>query len=399
VSRLGVKLENPGLLARAFLVLCVAVCLHTAGIAQTGAPAPDEPNAPTAAPADGPASNGPRTMIQSQVPVAEKQNPDRKQLQVGTGKQPRLLNRRLILKDGSYQVARQYQVVGDRVRYLSVERGDWEELPMDLVDWTATRQWEQQQLDPKEQNGVGDVTSPAMREAAELDREEASQRAELEQQMPEVVPGLRLPARDGVFVLDQFAGKPDLVEIAPAMGTLQTSKTSMTSKLRSMMPLAGQHEQIEIDDGEARVQLHAPQPTIYLSLDAGDATEVAPENATVVSTRGAPKVENNRHGAASDQSGFVIVRVDQRKAVRIIGNVKVSATGKITQSEDAQPVTSEVLPGKHWLKLTPSQPLAEGEYALVQILSPTDISGTVWDFSVHAKAPRNEGALEPIAKQ
>lgn len=32
-------------------------------------------------------------------------------------------NHRLILKDGSYQVVRQYQVVGDRVRYMSLERG------------------------------------------------------------------------------------------------------------------------------------------------------------------------------------------------------------------------------------------------------------------------------------
>ena len=47
-------------------------------------------------------------------------------------------NIKLYLKDGGFHLVREYQVRTDRVRYYSVERSQWEEIPLDLVDLKRT---------------------------------------------------------------------------------------------------------------------------------------------------------------------------------------------------------------------------------------------------------------------
>jgi hypothetical protein len=101
------------------------------------------------------------------------------------------INHRLILKDGSYQIVRKYEIVGDRVRYVSVERGgEWEELPTDLVDWEATRKWERDHA-----NQPVEAPSPAMKEAAGLDKEAAAEREELHNSRPEVAGAWSFPTK------------------------------------------------------------------------------------------------------------------------------------------------------------------------------------------------------------
>jgi hypothetical protein len=299
-------------------------------------------------------------------------------------------NHRLILKDGSYQVVRKYEIVGDRVRYISVERGgDWEELPVELVDWEATHMWERDHASqPVEE------TSPAMKEAEEIDKEEADERDEQKARRPEVAQGLELPDEDGVFALDTYEGKPELVELLPVDLAMDAKNRHGLSTLN---PLAAKAS-LELEGAHARIHLHVNAPAIYLALASRDEAETVISHALTVETGGAKEVANRKHGAHSPSSGFVIVRAEERNTVRIVGAIHQSLTGKVTQDEDTVPAKVDVLPGKHWLKITPEKPLAAGEYALVEILSASEINQSGWDFRVDPQSDDNPGSLGPILK-
>ena len=94
--------------------------------------------------------------------------------------------KRIILKDGSYQMVLKYEMQGDRVHYLSAERYEWEDLPASLVDWDATKKYE---ADLSKGKARAHVETPEERE--EREREEANS--------PEIEPGLRLPGTGGVL--------------------------------------------------------------------------------------------------------------------------------------------------------------------------------------------------------
>lgn len=300
-------------------------------------------------------------------------------------------NHRLILKDGTYQLVRQYTINGDRVRYLSLERGEWEEMPADLVDWDATRKWERDHATP-----TGDEEpSQAMKDAEAIDKEESDERELQKARMPEVAPGLELPDQDGVFVLDTFQGTPELVELTPIDLDINAKTHRGVSVLN---PLAGSKANLEIDGQHAKIHLHVNDPTIYVSLNVSDDKEAVLSRAMTVNTASAKAVNGGKHGAHSDKSGFAIVRVDERRAVRIVGAVHVSPTGNVTQDENVIPTKVEVMPGKHWLKIKPDQQLTIGEYALVEILSASDINQSVWDFRVNPATPDNPGSIGPILK-
>ena len=279
------------------------------------------------------------------------------------------LSKRLILKDGSYQLATKWEVKGDRVRYLSAERDEWEELPNSLVDWAAT--------DKYAKDRAAGVPTP---EAAELDKEiEAERRAE-EAKMPRVAPGLRLPEEGGVYLFDTFQTEPELVMLQQSAGELNRN-TKQNLLIAAINPIASRKETIELDGPHASVQAHSTLPAIYLNVDQDQG-----------SAAGSGQQQPQQAQQAWDR--YHIVRARPKKGKRVVGDIKVNPLGKANQEQNLVITTSQRLTGG-WVKITPATDLDPGEYAVVELLGQDGMNTYVWDFGVNPAAPANTAALKP----
>jgi hypothetical protein len=268
--------------------------------------------------------------------------------------------RRLILKDGSYQQTVRWERKGDRIRYLSAERYEWEELPASLVDWQATEKY------------AKELASGAL-EAKEADAEEAAERAREAAAKPEVAPGIRLPGNRGVYLLDVYGGEPQLVELTQSGGEINQNRGG--NILRAVVnPLAKVKQSIELKGLHAAVQSHVSQPAIYVNVE--------PPEKTAKDSQGTDETEQ-----------FRIVRLRPKKEARELGVIEIAIYGKVTQKQNlvetqSEPVTSD------WVKITPAVPLEPGEYAVVEMMG-KDVNLYVWDFGVNPTAPENPTAWRP----
>jgi hypothetical protein len=286
------------------------------------------------------------------------------------------LAERLILKDGSYQAVVKYEVKGDRVRYLSAERNEWEEVPNSMVDWTATEKYKKDRA-----NGV---SSP---EAAALDKELEAERLADEAKSPHVVPGLRLPDDGGVVLLDTYETQPQLVELQQNGGEI--NKNMKGNILRAAInPIASSKQTIELAGLHAAIQSHATLPSIYVNVAQQDQDANA-------GSKG-PQQPQQPEQAQQPWDRFKIVRLQSKQDKRIVGNIKIAVYGKVSQQGDFVDTRAEQLTGG-WVKVTPTQPLVAGEYAVVETLGKEGMNLYVWDFGVNPSAPANAQVIKPEA--
>jgi hypothetical protein len=308
---------------------------------------------------------------------------------------------RLILKDGSYQLVTKYEVKGDRVRYKSAERDDWEELPSSLVDWPATEK------DKSEK----DRATAAIPEAAAIDKETDAEREAERSHLPQVAPGLRLPEESGVFLLDTYQGQPQLVEMQQTEGDINRNVRGNIFR-GPLAPVANNKQSVELEGEHALLHVHVAVPSIYINIDEQDRDQ--PHAGETSSARlnqpslDAPRPEQ-RQGPEKPQqpqqpegplvpfNRFRIVHAKAKSGKRVVSNLKRNAAGKISQDQDFVNTTIDRVSGG-WLKLTPTHDLAPGEYALIEIQGNEGMNLYLWDFGVNPDGPANANPWKPDMK-
>jgi hypothetical protein len=293
---------------------------------------------------------------------------------------------RLFLKDGTYQVVLGYKVVGKVVRYLSAERnGESEDVPLELVDLPATERWKREHTEARSVNDSRAVLSP------ELEKEEEERRA----LTPEVAPDLRLPSEDSVLALDTFRAVPELVPL-PQVGSDLNKETAHGVLKAAINPASSAHRILEVQGFRSDIQLHVAEPVFYVRV-GDEVAGVGGGEAITVDTHGSAGRETPAGG--SEQSGYVIERLDARADVRVVDSFRIWQLGSGKRQPDVVEMRQEVLPGGRWMKLTPEQPLEFGEYALIEVLSDHELNLNVWDFGVHSDAKENVEAILPEVKK
>ena len=119
---------------------------------------------------------------------------------------------KLYFKDGTYQLVREYKVQGDRMSFFSTDRGEWEEVPLEMVDVRKTEAEIKQRADEMRQDAAAtDAEEKAEREA----------RREVE----------KIPVEPGVYLIE----KDQLVNIKNAESKVGNAlvNTGQTLKQRS----------------------------------------------------------------------------------------------------------------------------------------------------------------------
>ncbi len=234
-------------------------------------------------------------------------------------------NFRLYLKDGTYHIVREYQVSGDRIRFYSVERSDWEEMPVSLVDLNRTEAENKERAETLQKQAA---------DAAAEEKFEREQREERE----------RVPQEPGVY---QVEGK-ELKTIKQAESKAVSKKSRTILKVLSPVPVVSGKTTVEIDGEHASTVVTNPRPEFYIRLTRDER--------------------------------FSIVKMTPKKGARIVQEWEIVPVTKelIEKQLDVEIFRKQIEDGLY--KIWPTQPLEPGEYAVIEYTAGKGNIQT-WDFA------------------
>jgi hypothetical protein len=237
-------------------------------------------------------------------------------------------NFRLYMKDGQTHLVREYAVEGDRVRFYSVDRSEWEEVPAALVDLKKT------ETDSKARQAT------IAKQAKEQSDEDAAARAAKAEIM-------KIPQDPGVYQLNNgqlriFKELDTVVHSEKGKNTLKRLAPLPVFDGKSTLEIPGEHSE-NVITGDDR-------PEFFLQLYAFEP--------------------------------FAIVKATPQKGVRVLENIRVQMMTKETAEErQTVEIFSKELSDNGLFKVWPQEPLEKGEYAVMEY---TDgkMNQRVWDFRI-----------------
>ena len=245
-----------------------------------------------------------------------------------------------MLTDGSFQLVREYKVEGDRVRYYSLDSSQWEQIPVSLVDWEATKKVEAEE---------------ARRDAAvvaKIHKQEAAHQAvplDIDASL-EVAPGIFLPPGDHLFVYDGKAVLP----LPQAETDSKFSKGHYIGQIMVPIPIIPTRHSISIQGAHAKLRIGNMRPEFYMRV--ADARE--PE--------------------------LVLIRTKAHGDSRHVENLD-QMFGESEERRDSVPIQLWVIAGGVY-RFTLGHELAPGEYAVAEMVRDEGAGLYVWDFGVDASA-------------
>jgi hypothetical protein len=264
--------------------------------------------------------------------------------------------KKLVLKDGNFQLVREYQRTGERVKYFSTERADWEEIPASMVDWEATAKAESAAAAAK------DDLLKKVHQQQEQQRREMP--LDVDASLP-VAPGIFLPPGEGLFVVEGKSVTP-LDQVA---AQVRTDKKQLLKQVLSPVPIVPGKRNVEIPGAKATRRINSERPEFYLREAPADPDRVTPIRTSSRPGENGPEVE--------------LVRLTVKGGRREIESIRSMFGQQVSEDRNVIGIQRWDV-AQNLFRFTLGEALPAGEYAFAQIL-PDGINLYVWDFGVDQK--------------